>query len=305
MYAAVKDALTHFFSTTATDARRVFHGRGQLYPGLEHICIDWYPPVVLITLYCNEQSIDSLIEVLLHADKHSQIKSVMLQKRFERGAPGTTVWGEEISHCIVNESSLRFKVRLGTQQNSGLFLDMRALREWIQLNCKDRNVLNLFSYTCSLSVAALAGGARQVTNVDMSKTSINWGLENHKQNQQDARQIKSIPHNMFRSWGRIKQFGRYDTILIDPPTRQRGSFDVEKNYGAVLKKLSQLSKPDADVIATLNSPFLDTEFLLEKFRKHAPQCQVVEKMHVAPEFADKFPDRALKIYRFKFLANQD
>jgi hypothetical protein len=57
-------------------------------------------------------------------------------------------------------------------------------------------------------------------------------------------------------------------------------------------------------MATLNSPFLDVEFLLENFRKYAPQCQVVEQMHVAPEFADKFPDRALKIYRFKFLADQ-
>ncbi len=235
MYAPAKDAVTYFFSTKATDARRVFHGRGHLYPGLEYICIDWYPAVVLITLYSNEQSLYSLIEALLHADKHSQIKSIMPQKRFEQGAPGAAVWGEKITQCRVTEGNLRLKVRLGTQQNSGLFLDMRPLREWIQQNCKDSNVLNLFTYACSLSVAALAGGVRQVTNVGKSKTSINWGLENHKQNQQGAQLIKSIPHNIFRSWGRIKQFGRYDTLLIDPPTRQRGSFDVQKNYGAVLK----------------------------------------------------------------------
>jgi len=305
MYAHFRDALTAFFAATATDARRVFHGRGHLFPGLEHICIDWYPPVVLISLYGEITSPDSLIESILSADKLQQIDSIILQKRFEHGAPAETVWGEKITDILVSEGSLQFRVRLCKQQNSGLFLDMRPLREWIQQNSRGKNVLNLFAYTCSLSVAALAGGARQVTNVDMSKTSINWGLENHKLNQQDPRQIKSIPHNIFRSWGRIKQFGRYDTIIIDPPTRQRGSFDAEKNYGAVLRKLGQLSKPGANVIATLNSPFLEGEFLLGKFEHHAPEFKAIEEMPVAPEFSDKFPERALKIFRFVYQAEFD
>ena len=32
-------------------AVRLFHGRGRCYEGLEWINIDWYPPLVLITLY--------------------------------------------------------------------------------------------------------------------------------------------------------------------------------------------------------------------------------------------------------------
>ena len=31
------------------DAARVFHGRGGLHPGCEHLALDAYPPVWLLT----------------------------------------------------------------------------------------------------------------------------------------------------------------------------------------------------------------------------------------------------------------
>ncbi|MDZ4161394.1 MAG: SAM-dependent methyltransferase, partial [Burkholderiales bacterium] len=31
------------------DAQRVFHGRGGLHPGCEHLALDIYPPVWLLT----------------------------------------------------------------------------------------------------------------------------------------------------------------------------------------------------------------------------------------------------------------
>ena len=185
------------------------------------------------------------------------------------------------------------------QQNAGLFLDMRPLREWLNRYSEKKNVLNLFAYTCSLSVAALAGNARQVVNVDMSKPSIKWGERNHALNNQDMRSVRSIPHNLFRSWGRIKKFGPYDTILIDPPTRQRGSFDAEKDYAAVLKKLNQLTKPGTDIIATVNSPYLGPDFLKNNVQRYAPHCSFIGEMPASPEFEDKFPEKALKIYHFR------
>ena len=204
-----------------------------------------------------------------------------------------------IDKCLVKEGKLVFEVHPGAQQNAGLFLDMRPLREWLQQYSQDKNVLNLFAYTCSFSVAALAGGAKQVTSVDMSKTSINWGSLNHRHNGQDLRCVNSVPYNVFKSWGRIKQFGRYDTIIIDPPSRQKGSFDVEKNYGALIKKLGSISNPGADVIATINSPYLDSDFLIHRFQRYAPQCRFITEMPASPEFEDKYPERALKICHFR------
>jgi len=294
-----KETLANFFSLDQPEARRVLHGRGLLFSGLEQLSVDWYPPVLYVAAYKELEDESGLEEFARSVDRQQQIKSLVLQKRYEKNSPAQDLIGNELHNTIVREGELFFEVRPGIQQNAGLFLDMRLLRAWLQANSVDRNVLNLFAYTCSLSVAALTGGANSVTNVDMRKSSIIWGNENHKLNEQDSRCIKAIPHNVFRSWGRIKQYGRYDTVLIDPPTRQHGSFDVARNYPAVLKKLSQLCQPKATVIATVNSPFLDVDFLPSRFSKFVPGAVLIEEMPVAEEFLEKYPERALKIYRFE------
>ncbi len=296
---AIEKSAAAFFASDQSDARRVFHGRGQRFPGLEHICIDWFRPLVLVTAHADIEDVDGLKEALLRVDTLQQIQTIMLQKRFERGAPAQTIYGKAAGALVANEGGLRFEVHPGTQQNSGLFLDMRCLRSWLLENCRDANVLNLFAYTCSLSVAAIAGGASSVTNVDMSKTSIKWGEGNHTLNKQDLRSVKSIPHNLFKSWGRIKQFGRYDLVIIDPPMRQRGSFDSAKNYAAVMKKLHNFCAPGAKVIATINSPFLSGEYLQELFEKHNPEGAYLGEIAIAPEFEDKYPERGLNICLFE------
>ena len=298
MYQPIAERAQAFFAAPQKDAARIFHGRGQMFPGLEHLSVDWFGPVLLISSYADVDNVEGLRDAIMPHDVHGQIACVLLQYRKRQGTPCDVLFGEAIHKTIVTENNLRYEVQPGVNQNAGFFLDMQPLRQWLSERSQDKNVLNLFSYTCSLSVAALAGGARQVTNVDMSKPSINWGLRNHGLNDQDPRQVKSIPHNLFRSWGRIKQFGRYDTVIIDPPTRQRGSFDAEKNYGAVLKKLKQLTNPGADIIATVNSPYLNEEFLPHLMMRHAPQCRLLETMPRTAVFEDKFPERALKIYRF-------
>ncbi len=271
-----------------------------MYPEYQHICIDWYDPALLITAYAPVDNLDLLLAAIAQSDQCSQIASIILQKRYEKDSPSEILAGQAADEILALENDLKFEVHLGRQQNSGLFLDVRPLRTWIKTNSAEKNVLNLFAYTCSFSVAALAGGAKAVTNVDMSKTSMSWGLLNHSHNQQDARAINQIPYNVFTSWGRIKQFGRYDLVVIDPPARQRGSFDAEKNYAAVIKRLSQLCNDEAEIIATLNSPFLDQQFLLDKFTQHAPNAEFLETIPAAEEFKDKYPERGLKILRFKY-----
>ena len=293
-------AIEKFFSKIRPEPKRIFHGRGQLFPEYSHVCMDWYPPVVFVSAYDPIENRVEVLSWLRRVDKLSQIKTVMLQKRYERNSAAEILYGESKTRVIVEENGLKFEILLGKQQNTGLFLDMQPLRVWLRENSKNKKVLNLFSYTCSLSVAALAGGARSVVNVDLSKTSMRWGERNHDLNGQDKDTITSLPFNVFTSWGRIKQEGRYDLVIIDPPTYQRNSFSAERDYGAVLKKMRSLCSDEATIIAALNSPFLDEQFLLDKFERHVPKAKFVELMAAAPEFLDRFPERALKIFRFEF-----
>jgi len=278
---------------------RVFHGRGHAYPGLEHLNVDWYPPVLLLSFHQEPERPEALVQPILAVDTRQQIRSLVLQHRRRQGARASVLWGEEPGARVVTEGSLEFEVWPGKNRNAGLFLDTRPLRDWLQLHSAGRNVLNLFAYTCSFSVAAVAGGARRVTNVDMSRPGIAWGMRNHRLNGQDLTRVTMLPHNIFTSWGRIRQLGRYDLVIVDPPTRQAGSFDVEKNYRTVIRRLPGLVNAGADIIATVNSPYLDQEFLVRQFAHFAPELTFVERLSPAAEFIEKYPERSLKIYRFR------
>ena len=293
------EKLTGFFAEPQPVARRIFHGRGKCYPGFEHLCIDWFNPVILISAWQSVDDIQGLKDLVLAADSKKQVSAIVFQHRYINQSPADILYGEVPAKVIVKAQGLRFEVHPGRRQNAGLFLDTGPLREWLMVNSEGRNVLNLFAYTCALSVAALAGGASSVTNVDISKPSIEWGMHNHMLNGQGPMPIRSIPHNLFKSWGRVQQFGRYDLVIIDPPTNQRGSFNAEKNYSSVVRRLPKLCNPGATVIAALNSPFLDEGFLENIFTDELSNAIFEEWLPVAQEFEESETGKGLKIARYK------
>jgi 23S rRNA (cytosine1962-C5)-methyltransferase len=177
---------------------------------------------------------------------------------------------------------------------------MAPTRRWLRAVAENRRVLNLFSYTCAFSVAALAGGAKNVVNNDMSKPALDWGKKNHALNDHDLRRVSMLPHNLFKSWWKIREYGPYDIVIVDPPTNQRGSFNAEKQYGQVLKRLPEFAAPGAEIVACLNSPFLNTDFLPAQMARWCPRAALVETMPVSEDFPEQYPDRGLKIYRFSF-----
>ncbi len=190
-YTKVREILIDFLAGPEPEPRRVFHGRGHRYPGLEHVVVDWYPPVLLLTCYREAGDLEPLLLQVPPADYLGQIKSLVVQRRRRRKIVSEVLWGDPVDSCVVTERGLRYEVRPGVNRNAGLFLDTQPLREWLRTHSGNRNVLNLFAYTCSLSVAALAGDASQVVNVDMSGPSIQWGLRNHLLNGQDLNGVKS------------------------------------------------------------------------------------------------------------------
>lgn len=293
---------TQFFALRRPEARRIFHGRGHCYPGFEHLCIDWFAPVVLVSTWQPVANAQDIMQHILDADVHGQVHSIVLQHRHQEQSPAEILHGPGPGRVIVQSEGLRFEVNPGRRQNAGLFLDMGPMREWLIANSTGKNVLNLFAYTCALSVAALAGGASSVTNVDMARPSIQWGVRNHRLNNQDMGRVKNVPHNLFKSWGKVKQFGRYDLVIIDPPSRQKGSFDAERDYRSVVRRLPKLCTPGATVIAALNSPFLGRDFLAGVFGTELPEARFQEWLPVAAEFEECDPDKGLKIARYSLPA---
>ena len=109
-----------------------------------------------------------------------------------------------------------------------------------------------------------------------------------------------LPHNLFKSWWKLRQLGPFDFVIIDPPTWQRGSFNAERDYGSILKRLDTLIAPGGNVLALLNSPFLGPRFLTEQMARHCPRCTLQDWLPRAAEFEDSFEERALKIGWFRY-----
>ena len=256
------------------DCVRLFHGRGKVWPEHSHLSIDYYPPHVLITTYreITESEKNELVS-LISSVENLKFSSITLQKRYVKGEAPEVLVGERPNRILAVENSEKYFVDLDTPQNIGFFLDMAIGRELLRSKSAGKKVLNLFSYTCSLSVAALKGGATEVVNVDMSKASLKRGEENHLINGVDKRQAKFVPYDIMKSFGNITRKGPYDIIIIDPPTNQGESFNAEKEYHKIVRRLKEMVNPNALVFACLNSPRLGSEFLIDVFREHAPLFQ--------------------------------
>ena len=273
MSTSITSLVEHIQLTDDASTQRLFHGRGHAYSGLEHICVDWFAPVILITLYreVDAQSLDELAKGLKQAIEACQ--SVLVQHRWQPMAPIECLLGEDLRQLHALESGLKYHIEFGRAQNHGLFLDMKNGRDWVQANAKDKNVLNLFSYTCAFSVAASHGGAKQVVNIDMSKPSLARGRDNHRLNSQSTDNIVFQAVDIFKSFGRLKKFGPYQMIIVDPPSFQKGSVNIERDYGKIIRRIPQLASPNADVMLCLNSPDLDETFLLNTVAQDCPQTR--------------------------------
>ena len=220
-------------SLSENELQRLLHGRGFCFPSYSHINIDWLSPVILIIVYKEVEPawLTQLSEGLLEKMRGLgfTVKSIQVQYRCREFAPTEILFGEVITDFIALENGLKYKINLGSKQNYGLFLDMKNGRKWVQAKSKNKRVLNLFSYTCAFSSAAIAGGATQVVNLDMSKAALAVGRDNHRLNGHDLSKVKYLGHDLFKSWGKVKRFGPYDIVIADPPSLQKGSVNIKRD----------------------------------------------------------------------------
>ena len=297
------DTCREKLQATPQEARRLFHGRGHYYPGLEHLVVNWYPPCLHIGVYGGSslEALQPMLEPLLaQLDRHCAVEGVVIQFRDGRATHSVIYRGQVPEDLLVLELGLSYWLQPHRNQNAGLFLDMGHVREWLATRVEGKKVLNLFAYTCAFSVSAIAHGAELVVNNDMSKNALAWGQRNHEANDHDMRRVRMIPHNLFKSWWKVKQYGPYDVVIIDPPTNQKGSFVAEKSYGQVLKRLPDLCAPNAVILACLNSPFLDDGFIEQQMEKWCPDSHLQGRLPQHPDFPDKYPERALKVLEYTY-----
>ncbi|ABV36312.1 conserved hypothetical protein [Shewanella sediminis HAW-EB3] len=285
------------------EANRLFHGRGGLYTGAEHLCLDWFPPVLLLTsfkpLEADELALSvDTIKQRWQALRGEEALNLVYQYRSGGQTHTELVAGSVPEKHKVKENGAEFYIHLLRGQNHGLFLDMKNGRQWVREHSQNKKVLNLFSYTCGFSVAALQGGADSVVNIDMSKGALSIGKQNHLLNDFPAG-ARFFGHDIFKSWGKLTKLGPYEMIIADPPSNQKGSFVATKDYSRLLKRAPELLTSDGEILLCLNAPELSIEYLKLQVEEFSPTLVFVEQLENPAIFADIDRNKALKVLRYK------
>ena len=289
-----------------TDAQRVFHGRGGLYPGCEHWSLDVYPPVWVLTSF--QPTSDEAL-ACIHAALSERLQQLAPQESlswvFQSRVDGRTdtrlMAGSVPEPHVVTENGLRYRVHVLKGQNHGLFLDMAQGRRWVHEHVTARpapRVLNLFAYTCAFSVVARHAGARHVVNVDMNHGALAIGQHNHQLNGLTSG-ASFLAHDIFTTWGKITRGGPYDLIVVDPPSYQKGSFVATKDYTRLMRRLPDLLQAGGHALLCLNAPELGVSFLQDSMRELAPDLTFVARVPNPPVFADVSAERSLKVLAYQ------
>lgn len=133
--------------------------------------------------------------------------------------------GSSSTIVTVEEHGLKFECNLSDYLDTGLFLDHRVTRARVRKEAQGKRFLNLFAYTGSFSVHALAGGASETTTVDLSNTYCEWAERNFALNGFSVGPKHRVLRDDVLAWVEAAK-GEYDLIVLDPP-----SFSSSKKMG--------------------------------------------------------------------------
>ena len=207
----------------ASDGQRLVHGEADGLPGL---IVDRYGDV--LSAQFGSAGIERWRDVIADA----LLATTGLTRLYERsdasvraleGLPERTGWlrGDGPTAVAITEHGWQLGLDVALGHKTGYYLDQRDNRHRFaqlvrQLGC--RTVLNCYSYTGGFSVAALAGGAQQVTSVDSSGPALAQARDNLRRNGFDDTAHAFVDADVNAFLRQCLAEGRsFDAIVLDPP----------------------------------------------------------------------------------------
>jgi 23S rRNA (cytosine1962-C5)-methyltransferase len=130
------------------------------------------------------------------------------------------LWGTAPpADLVIEEHGLKFRANLFAGQKTGLFLDHRENRHYLEAWAYGRSVLNCFSYTGAFSVYAAWGGAREIVSCDIAPAAAEDAQTNFALNGFNPRSYEFLVEDCFALLERYAQAGRrFELVILDPPS---------------------------------------------------------------------------------------
>jgi 23S rRNA (cytosine1962-C5)-methyltransferase len=206
-----------------SDGVRLVHGEADGLPGL---IVDRYADVL------STQFLSAGAERWKGAIADALLAATGLTRLYERSDSGVrgleglaakTGWlrGEGATEVKIREHDWKLTLDVAKGHKTGFYLDQRDNRalfaQWVRRLGVQR-VLNCYCYTGGFSVAALAGGAREVTSVDSSAAALDRARAHVAGNGFDAesQRFEDADVNTFLR-EQLEAGASYDAIVLDPP----------------------------------------------------------------------------------------
>lgn len=241
--------------------------------GLPGVTIDKYQDVLVVQLLSAgaDAKRATLITALQHVfPEHSIYERSDVDVRKKEGLKPVTGWlhlAKPSGEVLIKEHGLRLVVDVIQGHKTGFYLDQRASRAAVRRFAKDAEILNCFSYTGTFAVAALAGGARHVTNVDMSELALATAQRNAELNKLDLSKLTQTKADVFKLLRQYHEQGRqFDIIILDPPKFAESKAQLSsacRGYKDINRVAMQLVRPGG-LLFTFSCSGLMEEALFHK-----------------------------------------
>ena len=209
-----------------TNGFRLIHGESDGWPGL---VLDKYDSTLVLKLYTAawlsrlEETVSLFKEkipcerIVLRLSRNIQS---IAEKQFQL-RDGQALFGSTPNAPVIfSENGIRFEADVLRGQKTGFFLDQRENRAEVEKLSRGKKVLNAFSFSGGFSVYAARGGAKSVTDVDISAHALESAKRNFALNKNStavaACRHETVPADAFEWIETAKE--KFDLIILDPPS---------------------------------------------------------------------------------------
>ncbi len=242
-----------------TTGYRVLNGENDGFPGL---VVDRYAETLVVKIYTAAwfPHLGGVLDALVASIGPTQIV-VRLGRNVAAGecyglSDGLVILGEAQEPIEFSENGLRLLAHPMSGQKTGFFLDQRDNRNRVREIANGARVLDVFSCTGGFSVAAAAGGAREVTSIDSSGVAIEIAAQNMALNQHIPAVAKcsfdGVVGDAFEVMDRLRrERKRYGLVIVDPPSFAQRQVNISaglRAYGRLTQLAVDLVEPGGRLV---------------------------------------------------------
>ena len=218
-----------------TTGYRLIHGESDGWPGL---VLDKYDSTLVLKIY-TAAWMPRLDEILALFKEKIPCERIVLrlsrniqsiaENQFQLRDGQVLSGPAPNAPVIFSESGIHFEADVLRGQKTGFFLDQRENRREVETLARERRVLNAFSFSGGFSIYAARGGAKSVTDLDISAHALESAKRNFALNKSypgvAACRRETLQADAF-DWLASGE-DKFDLIILDPPSLAKRAAERE------------------------------------------------------------------------------